>query len=167
MIEWSDTIWCGKVGYADNTIDEPNVEKIMEDFMSVSALPNSREDNWDICMSLNYLSRERPSGVMFGFLVTTDVQPDSYDICKIPAAKFLKIRMCDETARVLGHEPWEGGIPPYQWIGEQTRNPAPSAKNAPIPTAPAGIRSGCFPVWRATASYQRRELTSIVTCMFP
>ena len=27
--------------------------------------------------------------------------------------------MCDETARVLGHKPWEGGIPPYQWIGEQ------------------------------------------------
>ncbi len=90
LVEWSGTIWCGKVGYADNNTDEPNVEKIMEDFMSVSTLPNSREDNWDICMSLNYLSHERPSGVMFGFLVTTDVQPDSYDICKIPAAKFLR-----------------------------------------------------------------------------
>lgn len=33
-------------------------------------------------------------------------QPDSYDIYKIPAAKFLRIRMSDETARVLGHEPW-------------------------------------------------------------
>lgn len=41
-------------------------------------------------MSLNYLSCERPSGVMFGF-VKTDVQPDSYDIYKIPAAKFLQI----------------------------------------------------------------------------
>ena len=40
LIEWSDTVWCGKVGYADNNTDEPNVEKIMEDFMSVSALPN-------------------------------------------------------------------------------------------------------------------------------
>ncbi len=117
LIEWNDTVWCGKVGYADNNTDEPNVEKIMEDFMSVTTLPDGREDNWDICMSLNYLSHERPSGVMFGFLVTTDVQPDSYDIYKIPAAKFLRIRMCDETARVLGHEPWMGGIPPYHWIG--------------------------------------------------
>ena len=88
LIEWSDTVWCGKVGYADNNADEPNVEKIMEDFMSISDLPNSREDNWDICMSLNYLSCERPSGVMFGFLVATDAQPDSYDICKIPTAKW-------------------------------------------------------------------------------
>lgn len=70
-------------------------------------------------MSLNYLSDERPSGVMFGFLVVADIQPDSYDIYRIPAANFLRIRMCDETARALGHEPWTGGIPPYQWIGEQ------------------------------------------------
>ena len=25
LVEWSDTIWCGKVGYADNNTDEPNV----------------------------------------------------------------------------------------------------------------------------------------------
>ncbi len=62
LVEWSDTVWCGKVGYADNHTDEPNVEKIMKDFMSVSAIPDSREDNWDICMSLNYLSDERPTG---------------------------------------------------------------------------------------------------------
>lgn len=40
-----------------------------------------------------------------GFLVATDVHPVSYDICKIPAAKFLRIRMRDETARTFGHEP--------------------------------------------------------------
>lgn len=119
LAEWSETIWCGKARYADNNIDELNVEKIMEDFMSISAIPNNREDHWDICMSMNYLSDERPSGVMFGFLVASDVQPASYDIYKIPAATFLRIKMCDETARALGHEPWMGGIPPYQWIGEQ------------------------------------------------
>ena len=43
LVEWSDSVWCGKVGYAGNNTDEPNVEKIMEDFMSLSASPNSRE----------------------------------------------------------------------------------------------------------------------------
>lgn len=119
LVEWSDTVWCGKIGYANNNADEPDVEKIMEDFMSISAAPDGREDHWDICMSLNYLSDERPSGVMFGFLVAKAEQPGQYDICRIPAAKFLKIRMCDETAKALGHEPWTGGVPPYQWIGEQ------------------------------------------------
>lgn len=119
LVEWSDTVWCGKIGYADNNTDEPNVEKIMEDFMSTTAIPNGREDNWDICISLNYLSDECPSGVMFGFLVATDAQPNSYDIYKIPPTNFLRIRMCDETARGLKHEPWMGGIPPYHWIGEE------------------------------------------------
>lgn len=119
LVDWSDTIWCGKIGYADNSTDEPNVEKIMKDFMSISDVPNSREDNWDICMSINYLSDKRPSSVMFGFFVANGNQPKAYDIYKVPAARFLRIRMCDETSKALGHEPWTGGIPPYHWIGEQ------------------------------------------------
>lgn len=90
LIEWSDTIWCGKVGYADNNTDEPNVERIMEDFMSISAVPNARENDWDICMSLNYLSDQRSSGVMFGFLVSTDIQPDVYDVLKISNESFCE-----------------------------------------------------------------------------
>ena len=119
LVEWDDTVWCGKIGFASNNIDEPNVEKIMEDFMSVSAVPNGREDHWDICISLNYLSDERPDGVMFGFLVSGEDQPGEYDIYKVPAARFLRVRLCDETAKALGQAPWTGGIPPYHWVGER------------------------------------------------
>lgn len=119
LVQWSDTVLCGKIGYADNHTDEPDVEEIMERFMSISAAPHHREANWDVCLSVNYLSNERPCGVMFGFFVATEVQPVFYDIYKIPAAKFLRIKICNETAKALGHEPWGGGIPPYQWIGEQ------------------------------------------------
>lgn len=119
LVEWEDTVWCGKIGRADSNTGEPDVEQLMSDFMSVSAVPNGREDNWDVCMSIDYLSDERPSGVLFGFLVAGDVQPEQYDIYKVPAARFLRIRLCEETARALGHDPWTGGIPPYQWIGEQ------------------------------------------------
>ncbi len=34
--------------------------------MSISAAPHYREVDWDVCLSANYLSNERPSGVMFG-----------------------------------------------------------------------------------------------------
>ena len=119
LVEWRDTVWCGKIAYADNNTDEPNVEKLMEDFMSISATPDGREDHWDICMSINYLSDKRPSGVMFGFLVAGDNQPDQYDIYKVPTVRFLRIRICDETAKALGRDSWTGGIPPYHWIGEQ------------------------------------------------
>jgi hypothetical protein len=120
LVEWADTIWCGKIGYAVNNTDEPDVEKIMDGFMALnSQSSNGRENGWDVCMSVNYLSKERPNGVMIGFLVNTEEQPHIFDIYKVPAQRFMRIRMNDETAKSLGHEPFKGGIPPYEWIGEQ------------------------------------------------
>lgn len=121
LVEWDESIWCGKVGYAVDNIDEPDVEKIMNAFMAVSAsavVPNKREEYWNVCMSLNYLSDKRPNGVFFGFRVETDEQPDCYDLIKVPRALFMRVKICDETFKALGVEPWTGGIPPYEWIGE-------------------------------------------------
>jgi len=122
LVEWTGTIWCGKIGYAVNNTDEPDVDKIMSDFFSLNlptVIVNERENDWDVCMSVNYLSAERPNGVMVGFLVATDRQPDDFDIYKVPAAQYMRLLICDETAKGLGHESWNGGIPPYGWIGEQ------------------------------------------------
>ncbi|MCL2774632.1 MAG: MerR family transcriptional regulator [Oscillospiraceae bacterium] len=126
IVEWAATIWCGKIGYATNNTGEPDVDKIMSDFQALPqnsqnrTIANGRiEDNWDVCMSVNYLSAEHPNGVMFGFLVGTGQQSDEYDIYKVPAAQYARIHMCDETAKALDCEPWRGGIPPYEWIGEQ------------------------------------------------
>ncbi len=120
LVRWSDTIWCGKIGYAANNVDEPDVEKIAHDAEIIfpNNIPNMREKNWEVCISLNYLSNERPNGVMFGFLVETDEQLDHYDIIKVPSALYMKIQICDETFKALKVEPWTGGIPPYEWIGE-------------------------------------------------
>jgi hypothetical protein len=70
-------------------------------------------------MSVNYLSTERPNGVMFGFLVSTDEQPDGFDIYKLPAGQYIRISLNDEAALAVGDIPWNGGIPPYKWVGEQ------------------------------------------------
>jgi hypothetical protein len=121
LVKWTNTIWCGKIAYAVNNTNEPDVDKIMSEFQALNIptkIPNGREYNWDVCMSVNYLSAERPNGVMFGFLVSTESQPDGFDIYKAPAAKYMRILMNDETAKMLNREPFHGGIPPYQWIGE-------------------------------------------------
>jgi len=125
VVEWAETIWCGKVEYAANNTDEPNVEKALNDFFAIHGKEpvNERlEKNWDVCISINYRSSEHPSGVMFGFLVGTDQQADGYDIYKVPAQRFMRISLGGETARALGREPWKGGIPPYEWIGEIASN---------------------------------------------
>lgn len=120
LISWSDTIWCGKIGYAVNPIEEPDVEEIARKASAIfpNHIPDRREKNWEVCISLNYLSRERPNGVMFGFLVETEEQPDCYDVIKISSGFYMKIQICDKTFRALDVEPWTGGIPPYEWIGE-------------------------------------------------
>lgn len=120
LIEWTATVWCGKIGYAADCINEPDVEKIMCDFMSLSGKAVSRRENdWDVCLSVNYLSAERPNGVMFAFLTDAGPQPEGFDLFCIPPARFLRIRLCKETAEALDRDPWQGGIPPYEWIGEQ------------------------------------------------
>ena len=120
LISWRDTIWRGKVGYAVNNIDEPDVKKIAHEASLIfpNNIPNGRERNWEVCISLNYLSKERPNGVMFGFLVETEEQPDCYDVIKVPSSLYMKIQICDKTFKALEVEPWTGGIPPYKWIGE-------------------------------------------------
>jgi len=120
LVSWSETIWCGKIGYAVNNVDEPDVEKIAHDASIIfpNNTPNMREKNCEVCISLNYLSKERPNGVMFGFLVETEEQPDCYDVIKVPSALYMKIQICEETFNALNVEPWTGGIPPYEWIGE-------------------------------------------------
>lgn len=123
LVKWKEAVWCGKIGYAVNNTDEPDVEAVLNEFMT---LPfgeiKDNEENWDICFSVNYLTADRPNGVMFGFLVSTEDQPDGCDIFKTPAALYMRIDLSEETASALGQEPWPGGIPPHEWIGE-SRSP--------------------------------------------
>ena len=120
--EWKETIWCGKIGYAAYNKEEPDVEKILSGFFAANAAEPAAdrcEEDWDVCMSLNYLSGERPRGVMFGFLAGTENQPAGYDVLKLPPAFYLRLRICGETSAALGHQPWKGGVPPYGWITEE------------------------------------------------
>lgn len=120
LVKWAESVWCGKVGYAANNTDEPDVEKIADDAKLI--FPNNtrkgREENWEVCISFNYLSTERPSGVMFGCFVESEEQPDCFDVVKVPEALYMRMEICNETSEALGVEPWMGGIPPYEWIGE-------------------------------------------------
>ncbi len=121
VVKWSDTIWCGKIGYAENNTDEPDVDPILNGFMTLDAtIMNERiEPDWDVCISINYFSKECPKGVMFGDLVGTENQLECFDVYKLPTGQYLRLAINDDSAKALGSQPWEGGIPPYEWVGEQ------------------------------------------------
>ena len=105
VVEWRDTIWCGKIGYAENNTDEPNVDNILSGFMAldIPAMNERIEPDWDVCMSVNYLSRERPNGVMFSDLVGTEYQPDGFDVYKLPPASIYVSKSMMKAQKPLAH----------------------------------------------------------------
>ena len=72
------------------------MDKILNDFQALNfpAMVTDRlEPNWDVCLSANYLSKGHPNGVMFGALVAGEKQPEGFDIFKVTAALYARIRM--------------------------------------------------------------------------
>ncbi len=121
LVEWTETLWCGKVKYAPNYTGEPDVEKLMEEFVALGEAelsPLDPEEGWDVCLSINYLSDQRPSGVFFGFQVESRRQPEGFDQLWLPGGRFLRVEINEATARALDSEPWTGGVPPYQWVSD-------------------------------------------------
>lgn len=121
LVAWEETLWCGKILFAADNTGEPDVEQLMKDFVALAdteASPIDPEAGWDVCMSLNYLSDQRPSGVFFGFLVREHKQPKGFDMYWLPEGQYLRVEINQATADALNTEPWEGGVPPFQWISE-------------------------------------------------
>lgn len=121
LVEWGETLWCGKIRYAAGPTGEPDVEKLMEEFVALGEAelsPVDPEPGWDVCMSFNYLSDQRPSGVFFGFLVESRAQPQGFDLQWLPGGQYLRVEINEQTARALQTEPWEGGAPPFRWISD-------------------------------------------------
>lgn len=120
LVQWPDSIWCGKLGYAADGSDEPDVEKLLQGYM---ALDFSRaalaEGDGEACFSLQYLSSRLPSGVMFARPALSESQPEEFDILKLPGARYLRVKLDGKTAAYLGCEPWQGGTPPHEWLGER------------------------------------------------
>lgn len=121
LVAWEESLWCGKQRYAADSVNEPDIEKLMEEFMALGDAelsPNQPEEGWDVCMSFNYLSNQRPSGVFFGFLVESRDQPQGFDQIWLPPGQYMRVPVTEETARAMEEEPWQGGVPPYQWVSE-------------------------------------------------
>ena len=120
VVAWSETIWCGKLGYAVNNTDAPDMGGLSE--ASAAQNPtaiNERLENANALLHFDFLTSERPAAGMFAFLVGTEDQPNGFDVKKVPAGKYMRLDLAPETANALGVEMWNGGCPPIEWISER------------------------------------------------
>ena len=57
----------------------------MDEYLALDhSTARESEANWSVCMSVNYPSKKRLSGVMPGNLAATEKQPKYFDNYKIP-----------------------------------------------------------------------------------
>ena len=56
---------------------------------------------------------------MFADLAGTENQPKGFDVYKLPGGQYLFLAINDDSVKALGSQPFNGGIPPYEWIGGQ------------------------------------------------
>ena len=117
VVHLSETIWCGKLLYAASLSEEPKADVVTEQYNKANhAAVKDAEPDWSACLNLNYLDKEKPNGLFIADQVSGTDQPEEFTVMTIPAGTYMRLRLTDETAKALGHEPWHGGIPPYQWI---------------------------------------------------
>jgi len=84
-----------------------------------NAINKRLETTVNTLLHFDFQTSERPAAAMFAFLVGTDNQPDGFDVKKVPAGKYMRLALVDESAKALGVEPWQGGPPPIEWISER------------------------------------------------
>ena len=121
VVEWDETLWCGKIERACNTMDEPDMWKLSNEFLSQdrTAINERLETAANTLLHFDFFTSERPASAMFAFLVKTENQPEGFDVQEVPAGQYMRLDLSPESAKSLGVEPWGGGRPPTEWISER------------------------------------------------
>ena len=82
MVERPSVLWIGCIGYANDNINEPNIEAILKRFQKlVDSVPIQKKVNpdWSAALSINYNFDEKPCGIMFANESYSDKQDGRYD----------------------------------------------------------------------------------------
>ncbi len=121
VVEWESTIWCGKMEFAQNCTDEPDMGRVSDDFLAQdrTAINQRLETAANTLLHFDFLTPTCPAVAMFAFLVGTENQPEGFDIKRVPAGRYMRLPLTPESAKALGVEPWDGGAPPVEWISER------------------------------------------------
>lgn len=121
VVEWSETIWCGKMEIVKNNTDEPDMGRVSDDFLAQNRndICNRLETAANTLLHFDFETSERPAIAMFAFLVGTESQPAGFDVKKVPAGRYMRLPLTPESAKALGVKAWDGGAPPVKWISER------------------------------------------------
>ena len=110
IVERPEAIFCGKIAYAQNLTDEPDIEKLLADYQKLVSIQKEERiaPEWDAAISIDYwLGGAAPRGMMFAQEVATEKQSEVYGIYKMPESLFMRVFHDAKAAGALGKEKCE------------------------------------------------------------
>jgi len=113
IVDRPEVLWVGKVAYATNLTDEPNIGKLLKEYQELISIEKKEliHPEWDAVISIDYWRNgSTPRGMMFGTETYSELQPDCYDIFRMPSSLFMRVLNNTDAARILRKdkcENWE------------------------------------------------------------
>lgn len=103
VINLPETIFAGKVAYANDLVSEPDIGKLLNEVRSgnlLSLVNESASPGWDTAVSIDYwCSGAVPRGMMFARETVTDEQPSAVDVYKMPSSMFMRVLLDENAAK--------------------------------------------------------------------
>jgi hypothetical protein len=106
LVEKQETIFAGKLGYATNFDEEPDIGQLLDEYRKImSKITDAVEPEWWIGITINYGKKGAYKGYMFATEVATDNQDEVVDMYKVPTSHYLRIRKDDKNVlKILGKD---------------------------------------------------------------
>lgn len=105
VINLPETIFAGKVAYANDLVSEPDIGKLLNEVRSGNLLSQVNEPaspGWDAAVSIDYWRNGAvPRGMMFAWETVSDRQPSAIDVYKMPASMFMRVFNNENAAKML------------------------------------------------------------------
>lgn len=110
LVERPEVTWVGKVAYAPNLTDEPDIGKLLKEYQELVGIEKKELINpeWDAAICIDYWRNgATPRGMMFGTESYTEEQAECYDVYKMPPSLFIRVLNNTVAAKLLGKEQCE------------------------------------------------------------
>ena len=104
VVERPEAVFCGKIAYAQNLTDEPDIETLLKDYQKLVPIPKNEPvaPEWTAAISIDYWRGGIvPRGMMFGQEVAAEKQPEVYDIYKMPKSLYMRVFHDADAAKAL------------------------------------------------------------------
>jgi hypothetical protein len=105
VIKLPETIFAGKLAYANDLASEPDIGTLLDEVRSSNLLSHVTDPvspQWDAAVSIDYWRGGTvPRGMMFAKETVTDIQPNGIDVYKMPPSLFMRVFHDDNAAMML------------------------------------------------------------------